>query len=200
MLDLSGRLVVIIGGGAVAARKARGLIDAGALKVRVVAPEISDEVPAEVEGVREVYHKRHLEGAGLVFAATDRAEVNRVVVEDGRALGLWVNRADADEEGASDFSTPAMMKSGGLVVTVSAGGSPALAAKVRDVIESSLETKWGRMAEALRELRPRVLESGWDIERRRQTFRLLAGEEAMAVLEQGGVEAVWEWVGGGHEE
>jgi len=200
MLDLSGRLVVIIGGGAVAARKARGVVDAGASKVRVVAPVISDEVPASAERVREVYHRRFLEGAGLVFAATDRADVNRAVVEDARAMGLWANRADADEEGASDFSTPAIMKSGGLVIAVSAGGSPALAAKVRDVLKPKLQPKWGEMAEAMKVLRPKVLAAGWDIETRRSVFRMLAEDEAMELLKGGGVEAVWAWVAGIHED
>jgi len=192
-LDLTGRTVVIIGGGRVAARKARGLLDAGAAGVRVVAPTILADVPDAVERVIDRYHAGHLDGAGLVFAATDDPAVNRQVVADAHARRLWVNRADAEEEGGSDFSTPAMHRDGELVVTVSAGGSPALAARARDEIAASLAPKWATMAAAMQILRPRVLASGWPIEVRRSAFRALAQDEAMTVLEGQGVEAVWRW-------
>src|ERR1700710_283835 len=70
MLDLSGRLVVIIGGGSVAARKVKGLLAAGPVQLRVVAPQISDEIAGPIERVLETYAAQHLDGAGLVFAAT----------------------------------------------------------------------------------------------------------------------------------
>src|SRR5688500_6322724 len=79
MLDVTHGLGGIVGGGAVAARKARGLLDAGASRVRCVAPEIDAQLPAPVERVTERYEPRHLDGAGLVFAATDSAEVNAAV-------------------------------------------------------------------------------------------------------------------------
>ncbi|MEZ0268128.1 MAG: bifunctional precorrin-2 dehydrogenase/sirohydrochlorin ferrochelatase [Phycisphaerae bacterium] len=192
-LDLAARTVVIVGGGRVAARKARGLLDAGARCVRVVAPEILADVPEAVERVVGRYHAGHLDGAALVFAATDDPAVNRQVVADAHERGLWVNRADADEEGGSDFSTPATHRDGELVVTVSAGGSPALAARARDEIAASLAPRWSAMAEAMQILRPRVLASGWPIEVRRSAFRALARDDAMTVLAEQGLEAVWQW-------
>src|SRR4051812_47060021 len=95
MLDVSGRLVVIVGGGAVAARKARGLIEAGATKVRMVSPIFHKDVPAAVESIAERYEARHLKGAGLAFAATDSPETNDAVVGDARRLGILVSRADS---------------------------------------------------------------------------------------------------------
>ena len=51
MLELRGRLIVIIGGGEVASRKASGLLAAGATRVKVIAPEITDTMPAGVERI-----------------------------------------------------------------------------------------------------------------------------------------------------
>src|SRR5437879_11657828 len=107
MLDVTNRLVVIIGGGGVSARKAKGLLDAGATRVRVVSPTFHKDVPAAVERIAERYEARHLEGARLAFAATDSAETNDAVVADARRLGILVCRADVDEGEPGDFSTPA---------------------------------------------------------------------------------------------
>ena len=81
-------------------------------------------------------------------------------------------------------------------MAVSAGGSPALAAVVRDRLRERLEARWVAMAGAMKELRSRVLASGTPIEGRREIFRRLASEEAMGVLEAGGVEGLWTWVQG----
>jgi siroheme synthase-like protein len=194
MLDVSNRLVVIVGGGGVAARKARGLLDAGATRIRAVSPAFCENLPPEVERVERPYGAGDLDGATLAFAATDRPEVNEAVVRDANRLGILVNRADADDDAPGDFSTPAMLRDGALLITVSAGGSPALAAAVRDGLRSRLDRKWVAMAEAMRDLRPRIRDGGLPIERRRAAFRDLASDEAMTVLEREGVEALWDWL------
>src|SRR5689334_10910631 len=124
MLDMTDRTAVIVGGGTVAARKARGLLEAGA-KVRCVSPVFSPEIPGNVERIAEGYASRHLDGAFLVFAATDNREVNNAVVRDAQARGLLVNRADAEEGRPGNFVVPASHRAGNLVLSVS-GGSPAL--------------------------------------------------------------------------
>src|SRR5690242_5848317 len=107
MLDVTDRLVVIVGGGPVAARKAAGVLEAGATRVRCVAPAFDPAVPESVERVEETYEPRHLDGAGLVFAATDLPAVNDAVVRDARARGVLATRADSDEEDPGDFTVPA---------------------------------------------------------------------------------------------
>src|SRR5262245_42932678 len=128
MLDVTDRRVVIIGGGSVAARKAAGLIAAGATRVRVVSPQFDSKMPAtaQIERISERYEPRHLDGAMLVFAATDSAEVNAAVVTQARHRGILVNRADGIDEGGN-FSTPAVLRDGAVTVTVSTAGSPAIA-------------------------------------------------------------------------
>jgi precorrin-2 dehydrogenase/sirohydrochlorin ferrochelatase len=194
MLDVSRRLVVVVGGGAVAARKVRGLLDAGATRIRCISVEFDAGFP-DVERVRAAYQPGHLDGAGLVLAATDNAQVNVAVVRDAHRLGVLVSRADGDEEEPGDFSSPAVLREAELVVAVSAGGAPALAAVVRDGLRERLDGRWIRMSEAMRELRPRIAgRADLPVASRQNALRDLASEEAMDILEKHGVEEVWAWV------
>jgi siroheme synthase-like protein len=120
---------VIVGGGRVGARKANGLIAAGATRIRCVSPRFADDFPMAVECIAEMYCERFLEGAALVFAATDRPEVNGAVVRDARRLGILVNRADGDDSNPGDFTVPAKLQDGPVTITASAG-SAALSAEI----------------------------------------------------------------------
>src|SRR3954465_10166336 len=117
MLDVAQRPIVIVGGGSVAARKAKGLIEAGAARIKIVAPKFCDAIPHGVERVNASYLTDHLTGAGLVFAATDNPDVNAAVVRDAHHLGLLVSRADSTDDDAGDFATPAVLREGDLIVT-----------------------------------------------------------------------------------
>src|SRR5690348_8063093 len=91
-LNITGRLCVVIGGGAVAERKVAGLLDAGA-RVRVVSPEATLTLrhlaeQGRIELVVESYQSAHLEGAYLVFAATSMRAVNAQVANDAAEVGL----------------------------------------------------------------------------------------------------------------
>lgn len=194
MLDLSGRLVVIIGGGRVAARKAGGLIAAGAGRVKVIAPEICDAMPAGIERIMEQYSSSHLAGASLVFAATNVLAVNAAVIRDAHELGLLVNRADGSDDDAGDFSTPALFRERDLVVTVSAGGHPVIAAAIRDELKTHIDRRWLMMLDAVQALRPRALSEIASEETRRSVLREMANSEAMEILDRQGVDALWAWL------
>jgi siroheme synthase-like protein len=195
ILDLSGRLVVIVGGGAVAARKAAGVVEAGGERVRCVATAFHPEIPAGVERILAAYESRHLDGASFVFAATDVAEVNEAVVRDARARGIWVNRADGDEAAPGDFITPAKLEAGAVIVTVSAG-SAALTAAIRDHVAQAMDRRYILMADAMRTLRPAIRRRSATLSaaQRAQVFRDLAGEEALASLDEGGIDGLRAWL------
>ena len=194
MLDVTARTVVIVGGGAVAVRKAKGVLDAGVARVRVVSPAVRADMPTAVERVAERYAERHLDGAGLVFAATDVRAVNDAVVRDCRARGILVNRADSDDDLPGDFATPAQLRRGPVTVTVSAG-SAALAATIRDGVAGRWDERWSRMAEAMRELRPAIVnDAALTPARRSRMLRALATDEAMDRLESGGLASLLNWV------
>lgn len=195
MLDVSRRQIVIVGAGVVAARKAGGLIDAGATRLRVVAPEVTGAFVqyAAIEFIRETYRPEHLANADLVFAATDKPAVNDAVVRDARERGIFVCRADSDDQMPGDFITPAKFVNGPVMVTVSAG-SPALAALVRDAIEQSFDPRWSMLARAMETLRPEILASGRSIDQRRAMFRALASHEGIAILEKEGLDGLRAWI------
>jgi precorrin-2 dehydrogenase/sirohydrochlorin ferrochelatase len=193
VLELGDRPVVIVGGGEVALRKALGLLASGATNVRVVSPTFHPHMPAQVQRIAEPYRAEHLSGALLVFAATDSPQVNQAVVRDARAIGALVCRADADEQTGGDFVTPAMLRDGALLVTVSTCGSPALAAMVRDRLQAAIDPQWARLADALRVLRPQIRAS-IPAALRPRLFRELCSEVAMQELARGGVEALRAWL------
>ena len=151
-LDLDGRRCVVVGGGEVANRKARKLLRARA-EVVVVSPEIKPELESvATEMRRRPYRKDDLEGAFLVFAATDSREVNSAVAREARERGIPVNVADEPSEG--DFALPSTLRRGQLQVAVSTGGaSPTLAQRIRRELEGVFGYEWAGVVEALRRAR-----------------------------------------------
>jgi siroheme synthase-like protein len=198
MLDVSDRLVVIIGGGAVAARKAATLVETGAARVRVVAPQFDPQMSTRVERIGESYQPRHLDGAQLVFAATDSPATNEQVVRDARSRGVLVNRADEGDP-SGDFITPARFQEGEVIVTVTAG-SPALAVAIRDDLARRLDRRHAKMAHAMQALRPLIRSGNLDPARRASVFRDLASDEALETLAAGGVDELKRWIGTRHPD
>ena len=190
LLDVTGRRIVIVGGGPVAARKAAGLLAAGATRVTAVAPAFVADFPVEIERVARAYDPADLDGADLVFAATDSAEVNNSVVRAARARRAWAGHAG--DGPAGDFVTPAAFARGPVTVTVSAG-SAALAAMVRDRLAERFDPAWAAMADAMADLRPR-LKGRLDESARRAVFRDLATDEACAALADGGIDGLVGWL------
>ena len=190
MLDVTRRLVVIIGGGAVAVRKVKGLLEAGATRVRVVSPTFHAEMPADVERVTATYEASHLDGAQLVFAATDSAATNEQVARDARGRGVWVNRSDEGDEG--DFSNPAVARRGSVTVTVSTGNA-ALSAAIRNDLADKLDARHLHLAEEMKTLRLAVRSSVADPQRRAMILRDLTSERALRATATG-MGSLREWI------
>ena len=139
-LELSGEQALIVGGGRVALRRARTLLDAG-LRVRVVAPALLDELAAlPVEHQARAYRPDDLQGARLVVAATDTAAVNDAVTADARAAGALVNHVGDATRGTLRF--PAVTGRAGVQVAIATGRElPMLAQALREALETLLPTE-----------------------------------------------------------
>jgi uroporphyrin-III C-methyltransferase / precorrin-2 dehydrogenase / sirohydrochlorin ferrochelatase len=137
LVDLSGRRVLLVGGGTVATRRAERLAEAGAV-IAVVAPRVSErlaELADEVE--TRAFRPDDVDGVWLVLACTDVAEVNAQVAAAAHARHVFCVRAD--EAAGGTARTPAVVRRDGITVAVNGGDDPRRASAVRDAIAVALD-------------------------------------------------------------
>jgi siroheme synthase-like protein len=189
-LDLLGRRTVVIGGGFIAVRKARSLLEAGA-SVRVVAGEICSELRelaashGSLRLVERDYEAGDLADVLLAFAATDDRGVQEDVSREASERGVLLNVVD--EPDSCSFVTPAILELGPVTVAVSTGGaSPALAQRIRDEIAAAIGPEYGTAAEVMASLRAKF-ERG---PARTQAFTRLLQSGLLEALKRGDPERV----------
>ncbi|MDQ0427166.1 uroporphyrinogen-III C-methyltransferase [Cellulomonas iranensis] len=142
LLDVTGRLVVVVGGGPVAARRVRSLLtDGGA--VRVVAPALCEDLAdlaaaGAVTWLAREYAPGDLDGAWLVHTATGDPRTDATVSADAEAARTWCVRAD--DAASSTAWTPAVARADDVTVAVSAGGDPRRALALRAALQTLLDT------------------------------------------------------------
>ena len=138
LLDVAGRRVLVAGAGAVGARRAIGLADAGA-RVDVVAPTIDPSIEADerITLIRRRYATTDLEGAWLAHACTGDERVDAQIAADAEAARVWCVRASSAASSAA--WTPAVARVDDVVVAVNAGGDPERAVAVRDAVRLLLQ-------------------------------------------------------------
>ncbi len=158
-LTLEGRRVLVVGGGNVAARKVAALLDAGA-DVTVVAPDLAPGFPDGVRHIARLFQEADCTGFPIVYAATDKSEVNIRVRDDAHCVGALVN--DASDPDASDFHTQAVVRRGAITVGISTGGlSPVVSAHLKGVIEAAIGPEWEELLALIAEVgEPEVAERG----------------------------------------
>ena len=159
-LELSGRRAVVIGGGAVAVRKAQSLLAAGARLV-VVAERIDDMLKAVCRGknaelIKSKYSKNYLAGALLAIAATNNHQLNRQIYKDCQELEVLCNVVDVPE--LCDFFVPAVVKRGDLQIAIGTEGQcPAYAGHIRKKLEDIFTDKHGQFLAELETLRKQII-------------------------------------------
>jgi cobalt-precorrin 5A hydrolase/precorrin-3B C17-methyltransferase len=151
--------VLVVGGGAVAERKALAFANRGAM-VRMVARRATDALrDAATHGDLDLtlrdYAPSDIADAELVVAATNERAVNARIAADARAAHRLCNVADRPDEGT--FSSVAQRADGALLVAVGANGVPAAASLVLDAITARFDDRYGAALDALRDLRERLL-------------------------------------------
>lgn len=146
---VSGKTVLVVGEGAAAAAKVRLLGETDA-RIRVVAPAPEEELVADAarlraEIVREAFRPEHINGATLVFAATEDEAADRAIAAAARAARVPVNVVDRPE--LCDFTTPALVNRAPLAIAIGTeGAAPVLARHIRAKIEAMLAPETGHLA------------------------------------------------------
>ncbi|MGD9125083.1 MAG: bifunctional precorrin-2 dehydrogenase/sirohydrochlorin ferrochelatase [Desulfarculaceae bacterium] len=191
-LDLRGRLVLLVGGGQVAARKLAALLEAGA-RVRLVAPELHPQAQAclgpQVEHRQEMFQPEDLEGTCLVISATDDEEVNRRVATEAEGRGLFVNVVDVPR--LCSFIVPASLRRGDLCLAVSTGGaSPAAARRLREALELQFGPEWEPYLRLMRALRKWLTAQGRPPAENRPLFFALADSNLLELVAAGDFQGV----------
>ncbi|MDN5347786.1 MAG: precorrin-2 dehydrogenase [Clostridia bacterium] len=176
-IKLEGQECLVVGGGKVAERKTKSLLEAGAA-VTLVSPRLTAGLWNLVEAgllawQQRPYREEDLEGKMLVFAATNDRETNARVARDCRRRGLLVNVSD--DEKNSNFFVPAVARRGQLQIAVSTGGqSPALARYLRRRLEKEIGPEWQSFNDFLGEIRQEIKKRFPDDQKQREAvFRLL---------------------------
>jgi len=157
-VKLAGKLVVVVGGGAIAEGKIESLLSAGA-RIRLIAPQLQPQIAewvrfGKIEWLPKEFAAGDLEGATLVIAATSAPSVNQAVFEEADAQKILCNAVDDIEN--CHFYYGAIVQRGDLQIAISTNGkSPALAQRVRKELEEAYPSEyavWLEWLGAAREL------------------------------------------------
>jgi len=160
-LRLAGRLAIVVGGGALALRKAEELLASGAW-VRVVAPEwradfgrLEAEHGALLERSTRPFEPADADGAAIVVAATDDPATQRAAARAAAERSLFCNVVDVTD--LCTFHVPAVLRRGALSVSVATDGLfPLLAVALRDRLAAIVGTAFATALDRLAQARARV--------------------------------------------
>src|SRR5262247_1938955 len=175
-LDLKGRDVLVVGGGAVAEGKALQLVEAGA-RVTVVSPELTEALRAaadrgEITHLGGFFAEGDLNRMSLVISATDDRKVNEMVAKAARERGALCN-----------FITPALVTRGGMQISVSTGGgSPTLAQRVKREVAALIGEEYGVLLQLAAEMRAEAKDRIADFERRKEVLRAFVESDALDLI------------------
>lgn len=184
-LNITDKLCLVVGGGAVALRKTKSLLASGA-KIRLISPEVLAELNVltqskEIEWFERGFVEGDLKGVFLVFAATNNPDVQVLIVEEAAKYSILLNSADDPRN--SHFHVPAHFRRGKMLVTVSTGGgSPALAKKIRQQLEFEFAPEYEVVVELLSLIREKVVGLDDDSVIHGQLFRRLLQQEIVELV------------------
>lgn len=190
MLDVRGRLAIVVGGDRVAAEKAAALSASGA-QVSVINPTFCDELlmQAEYKRVtlrRKVYEPGDLEGAFVVVAATNDTQLVEAIWTETQRSGQLVNIVDIPER--CSFIMPSILRRGQLTIAVSTeGASPGLAKRIRQNLEEIFPLAYGTYLRLAALARTRLRKNGVSYERRDDFFSDFFTSDVLARLVEGNV-------------
>lgn len=172
-LNLEKRRCLVVGGGAVALRKAKALLKAKA-KVFVVSPAFTTAFKAlskkrSVSLVKREFKASDLKGAQLVICATDDAKLNSAVSKIAQRENILVNVVDVPVH--SNFIVPASFSRGPLTIAIStSGASPLVAKRIRLDLEKRFGKDYGSFLKKMQKARGSIIKKFPDAKARKKAF------------------------------
>jgi len=188
-LELSGRRVVVVGGGAVAVRKAQAMLAAGARLV-VVAERIDNMLTVLCRGkkaelIKSRYSKNYLAESVLVIAATNNHRLNKQIYKDCQELEVLCNVVDEPE--LCDFFVPAVVRRGDLQIAIGTEGHcPAYAGHIRKKLEKIFTEEHGQFLAELETIRKRIIEGVVEPTERKALLGELADDKSFKYFVENG--------------
>ncbi|PKN63175.1 MAG: siroheme synthase [Deltaproteobacteria bacterium HGW-Deltaproteobacteria-15] len=187
-LDLHGKKVLIVGGGAVAQRKIETLFEYGAIidvAARDLTPALKEfETEGRIRFVGSEFREDQMDRAFLVIAATDDPEMNRKVSLAAGERNIPVNAVDQPSD--CTFIVPSILRRGDLVIAISTSGkSPALARRLREQLEGMYGEEYGAYVRLMGKAREIVLSGGFPPERKGDILRELIDSDLLGAIRLG---------------
>ena len=190
--DIAGRRVVVVGGGPIAEKKARSLLDAAA-QVILISPQVTEQIEqwhhdGQIEVIARPYAQGDVAGAWLVIVACGQQEVNRQIHQECLERRIFCNVVDVTD--LCLFQVPAICRRGPLQIAISTSGiSPALARRIRLQLEEQFDPAYERFLDVLKELRADLKRRHpQDISRRSEILARLVNSPALALLRAGDIQ------------
>ncbi len=168
MLNIENKKITIIGGGKVALRKTKKLLQFNK-NITVISPYFHEQFKniKNINLIKKKYKEEHIKGSFLVFGATSDHSINKKIAEDCKKNDILCNIVDSKE--LSEFIIPSSIKRGDLTISVSTmGKSPSLCKKIRKDLEKKYTDEYDEYIKLLGDIRELVLKKCDDKIKRRE--------------------------------
>ncbi|MCX5813672.1 MAG: bifunctional precorrin-2 dehydrogenase/sirohydrochlorin ferrochelatase [Proteobacteria bacterium] len=170
-LDIADKSCIVMGGGKIAERKVVMLLRFNA-KVKLISPKITGALTklsksGKIEVIGREYKEGDLDGASLVFAATNRKEINERIKKEAAIKGILVNVVD--DPGLCDFIVPSIVKKDPIVIAISSSGVlPSLSKRLKKEINKYITGDYIKYAHIIGKFRKLLIETVKDRKKREE--------------------------------
>ncbi|GGB53629.1 NAD(P)-binding protein [Fictibacillus barbaricus] len=179
MLKMKGKRAVVVGGGKIAERKIKGLLEAGA-DILVISPKVTDKLlrlatDKTIKWEQKSFEPADIKGAFLVITAVNERAVNQSVQDSITDQQLFCR---SDDQGEGNFILPSLFRQGKLTIAVStSGASPGMAKKITAGFSSVYDDTFGEYLDFLDQCRKYIRTSIKDPDKRKRILTEILDEE-----------------------
>lgn len=188
-IDIKGKKCVVVGGGRVAERKIKTLLQYDA-KITLISPEINENLrkiveKGQIEYIKKQFSKEDIKDAFLVVAATSDERLNTEIAKNAKFLVNCVTASAVSEIDGLLYNVPAIFHKADLTIAISTE-FPALSRLLRDEISKLYGKEFASYLKYLKKLRKEIQKKIPETKRRQEIFRKIASKEIVSILKQYG--------------